>query len=89
VVAFHQGVRDKKKLEKLATHDIQDVTDLFSPADKCARVIEGHAWHTPLAPEMGKASQPNASAATQGCGNKNNKKEKAIAAVTGGGLWPT
>jgi hypothetical protein len=56
VVAFHQGVRDKKKLEKLATHDIQDVTDLFSPADKCARVIEGHAWHTPLAPEMGKAS---------------------------------
>jgi hypothetical protein len=41
VVAFYQGVRDEKMLEKLATHDIQDVTELFSLVDKCARAIPG------------------------------------------------
>jgi hypothetical protein len=43
VVAFCQGVRDEKMLEKLTMHDIQDVTELFSLADKCTRAIEGHA----------------------------------------------
>jgi hypothetical protein len=33
LVAFHQGVRDEKMLEKLATHDIQDVSALFSLVD--------------------------------------------------------
>jgi hypothetical protein len=37
VVAFRQGVRDEKMLEKLTTHDIQDVTYLFSLTDKWAR----------------------------------------------------
>jgi hypothetical protein len=41
VVAFRQGVRDEKMLEKLTTHDIQDVTELFSLADKCTRVVLG------------------------------------------------
>jgi hypothetical protein len=45
VVMFCQGVRDEKMLEKLATHDIQDVVELFSMADKCARAAEGCAWH--------------------------------------------
>jgi hypothetical protein len=43
IVAFHQGVRDEKVLEKLATHDIQDVYALFSLADKCAKATEGRA----------------------------------------------
>jgi hypothetical protein len=43
VVAFRQGVRDEKMLVKLATHDIQDVSVLFSLADKCAKVAEGRA----------------------------------------------
>jgi hypothetical protein len=30
-------------LKKLATHDIQDVSALFSMADKCARAVEGRA----------------------------------------------
>jgi hypothetical protein len=30
-------------LEKLATHDIQDIFALFSLADKCAKAAEGHA----------------------------------------------
>jgi hypothetical protein len=30
VVAFRQGVRDGKMLEKLTTHDIQVVAELFS-----------------------------------------------------------
>jgi hypothetical protein len=41
VVAFHQGVNDKKLLEKLITHDIKDVAELFNLADKCARAMEG------------------------------------------------
>jgi hypothetical protein len=41
VAAFHQGVRDEKMMEKLATHDIKDVTELFSLVDKCARAMEG------------------------------------------------
>jgi hypothetical protein len=47
VVPFRQGVRDEKMLEKLATHDVQDVSTLFSLADKCAKATEGHAWHSP------------------------------------------
>jgi hypothetical protein len=34
-------------LEKLTTHDVQDVSALFSLADKCAKAAEGHAWHSP------------------------------------------
>jgi hypothetical protein len=30
-------------LEKLTTHDIQDVVELFSMTDKCARATEGRA----------------------------------------------
>jgi hypothetical protein len=29
-------------LEKLATHNIQDVSALFSLASKCAKATEGH-----------------------------------------------
>jgi hypothetical protein len=47
VVAFHQGVRDEKMLEKLTTHNIQDVVELFSLADKCVTTIEGRTWQTP------------------------------------------
>jgi uncharacterized protein YprB with RNaseH-like and TPR domain len=43
VIAFHQSVRDEKMLEKLVTHDIQDVIELSSLVDKCARATEGHA----------------------------------------------
>jgi hypothetical protein len=46
-------------LEKLTTHDIQDVTELFSLADKCARATEGRAWHTAPALGSGKDSKPN------------------------------
>jgi hypothetical protein len=41
VVAFRQVVRDEKMLEKLATHNIQDVAELFSLADSCARAVLG------------------------------------------------
>jgi hypothetical protein len=76
MVAFRQGGRDKKMLEKLTTYDIQDVTELFSLVDKCARPVEGHAWHTPPAPEAGKGSKPNASVAAQGGSSKNNNNKK-------------
>jgi hypothetical protein len=69
-------VRDEKMLKKLATHDIHDVTELFSLADKCAGA-EGRAWHTPSPQEARKGAKPDASAADQGGSNKNNNKKKA------------
>jgi hypothetical protein len=39
-------MRDKKMLEKLATHDVQDVFELFSLEDKYAKTAEGRAWHS-------------------------------------------
>jgi hypothetical protein len=53
IMAFRQGVRDEKMLEKLATHDVETVPTLFALADKCARAAEGHAWHSP--PQTGAA----------------------------------
>jgi hypothetical protein len=71
-------VRDEKMLKKLATHDMQDVFELFSLADKCARVAEGCAWHSQPTPEVGKSGKPEADAATQSSEkNKNRKKKKA------------
>jgi hypothetical protein len=66
-------VSDEKMLEKLTTHDIQDVTELFSLADKCARATEGRAWHTAPALGSGKDSKPNVETAAQGGGNNNKK----------------
>jgi hypothetical protein len=51
ITAFHQRVRDEKILEKLATHDVETVSTLFTLVDKCARAAEGRAWH--LAPQTG------------------------------------
>jgi hypothetical protein len=88
VVAFHQGVRDEKMLEKLATHDIQDVYALFSLVDKCARAAKGRAWHSPAAhAAKGESTMPSAGAQAPGggngnSGNNNNKKKK------GGGNQP-
>ncbi len=76
VVAFHQGVRDEKMLEKLATHDVQDVSTLFSLTDKCAKAAEGRAWHSPAAQAAKGESKPSAGAQAQGGGNGNNKKKK-------------
>jgi hypothetical protein len=38
-------------LEKLATHEVESVTMLFSLANKCARAAEGRVWHS--APQDG------------------------------------
>jgi hypothetical protein len=46
VVTFQQGMRDVMFLEKLATHDVQDVSELFSLADKCSRATKGCALHS-------------------------------------------
>jgi hypothetical protein len=51
IIAFQQGVRVDKMLEKLVTHDVETVTTLFALADKCARAAEGRAWHS--APHTG------------------------------------
>jgi hypothetical protein len=46
ITAFRQGVRNEKMLEKLATHEVETITMLFALADKCARAVEGRAWHS-------------------------------------------
>jgi hypothetical protein len=91
IIAFRQGVRDKKMLEKLATHDVETVTMLFTLDDKCARVAEGRAWH--LAPQTGVTHTGGSGATTQGGGKKKKKNRghdrpqsgaPVAVAVTGG-----
>jgi hypothetical protein len=90
ITAFRQGVRDKKLLEKLATHDVETVPTLFALADKCARAAEGRAWHS--APQTG-TTQTSGSGAIPRDGRKKKKGrgyEKpqstalVVAATTGG-----
>jgi hypothetical protein len=69
ITAFLQGVRDEKMLEKLATHDVETITTLFVLADKCARAVEGRAWHS--APQTGVAQTGGSGVVTQ-----NSKKKK-------------
>jgi hypothetical protein len=59
-------VRDEKMLEKLAMHDIQDVAELFSPADKCV----GPCLACPAYSKSGEGCQ------AQGGGSQNKKKKK-------------
>jgi hypothetical protein len=98
VVTFRQGVRDEKMLEKLAIHDVQDVSALLSLAGKCVKATEGRAWHSPAAQAAKGESKPSAGAQAQGGGNDKKKKKKkaggnqplagaptAAAAAKGGG----
>jgi hypothetical protein len=91
ITVFRQGVRDKKMLEKLATHDMETVPMLFALADKCARAAEGRAWHS--APHAG-AAQPGGSGAVPRDEKKKKKEDRGyqkprstalvVAATTGG-----
>jgi hypothetical protein len=76
ITAFQQGVRDKKMLEKLATHDVETVTTLFTLADKCARAAEGRAWHSTLQTRV--TQMGGSGAATQGGGKKKKKHRVTI-----------
>jgi hypothetical protein len=91
IMAFRQGVRDEKMLEKLATHDMETFPTLFALVDKCARAAEGRAWHS--APQTG-AAQSGGSGAVPWNGKKKKKKDRdhqkprstalVVAAATGG-----
>jgi hypothetical protein len=90
ITAFRQGVRDKKMLEKLATHDVETVPTLFALADKCARAAEGRAWHS--APQT-RTTQTGGSGAIPQDGRKKKKGRGyerpqstalVVAAATGG-----
>jgi hypothetical protein len=96
IAAFRQGVRDKKMLEKLATHQVETITTLFALADKCARAAEGRAWHS--ATQAGPTQTSGPSVAAPGSGKKKNKKNRGfdksqiggpgVAAATTGGQNP-
>jgi hypothetical protein len=73
ITAFRQGLRDKKMLEKLATHDVETVPTLFALANKCARAAEGRAWHS--APQAG-AAQPGGSGAIPRDEKKKKKEDR-------------
>jgi hypothetical protein len=91
IMAFRQGVRDEKMLEKLATHDVETVPTLFALTDKCARAAKGRAWHS--APQTG-AAQSGGSGAIPWDGKKKKKKDRdyqkprstalVVTATTGG-----
>jgi hypothetical protein len=77
-------------LEKLATHDVENVPALFALANKCARAAEGRAWHS--APQIG-AAQSGGSGAIPRDGKKKKKDRDyqkprstalVVAAATGG-----
>ena len=53
-------------LEKLAMHEVESITTLFSLADKCARAAEGRTWHS--APQDGDAKTGGSGATSQGGG---------------------
>jgi hypothetical protein len=90
IIAFRQGVRDEKMLEKLATHDMETISTLFTLADKCARAVEGRAWHS--TPQTGVAQTGGSGAVSQD--GKKKKKNRGserpssaalvVAAATGG-----
>jgi hypothetical protein len=82
ITAFHQGVRDEKMLEKLATRDVDNVTTLFALADKCAKDAEGHAWHS--APQAGVTQTGGLGVVAQGDGKK--KKRKRVVVTRSSGL---
>jgi hypothetical protein len=63
-------------LEKLTTHDVQDVSALFSLVDKCAKAAEGRAWHSPATQATKGESKPSTGAQAQGGGNSNNNNNK-------------
>ena len=62
-------------LEKLATHEVESVTTLFSLADKCARAAEGRAWHS--APQDGDTKAGGSGATAQGGGKKKKNKNRS------------
>ena len=61
-------------LEKLATHDVETVSMLFTLADKCASAAKGRAWHS--APKTG-VTQAGGSGATDQGGDKKKKKNRS------------
>jgi hypothetical protein len=79
ITAFRQGVRDKKMLEKLATHDVETVPTLFALADKCARAAEGRAWHS--APQTGTTQKGGSGAIP-----RDGRKKRRVAATRGRSL---
>jgi hypothetical protein len=90
ITAFCQGVRDEKMLEKLATHDVETVSTLFTLADKCARAAEGRAWHS--APQTGVTQTGGSGAITQdgkkkkkNCGHETPQSAAPIVAAATGG----
>ena len=62
-------------LKKLATHEVESVTTLFSLADKCARAAEGHAWHS--APQDGDTKAGGSGATAQGGSKKKKNKNQS------------
>jgi hypothetical protein len=79
-------------LEKLDTHDIQDVSALFSLVDNCAKGAEGHAWHSPVTQTVKGESKPNNRTQARGSGsgndNANKKKKKKKKKKKAGGNQP-
>jgi hypothetical protein len=76
IMAFRQGVRDEKKMQELATHQVETVTTLFALADKCTRAAESRAWHS--APQEGPPQMSGSSVAAPGSRKKKNKKNRGF-----------
>ena len=67
-------------LEKLVTHEVQDIGELLALADKCALAAEGRAWHKLRAVQPGMTSQ---NPPFQGQGKKKGKAPEQDVACAG------
>jgi hypothetical protein len=74
--------------EKLATHDVQDISELFSLADKCARAAEGHAWHSQPVLEAWKAGKPGADVVLRATTEIETTTRRRLTAKTTTTRWP-
>jgi hypothetical protein len=70
-------MRDEKMLEKLVTHEVKDISELFNLVDNCARAVEGRAWHSHPTLEVGKANKPEVDATAQSSGKNKSTKKKS------------
>jgi hypothetical protein len=75
-------VRDEKMLEKLTTHDIQDVTELFSLTDKCARAARAVPGMPHLLQKWGRVSSPKRELLPREVAARTKRRRRRSAAVT-------
>jgi hypothetical protein len=84
ISAFHQNMRNCKLREELAMNKVRDISELYTLADKCARVEEGRKLSGEDASAGIDSEDEDATPAKKGRRRNNRKRKgKAMLAVEG------